>query len=212
EEDPSFRFHRDVETGQTVISGQGETHLQIIVERLRRLGANVTVHELKVPYRETITTTARVQGKHKKQTGGRGQYGDCWVKFEPLPRGEGYQYVDAIVGGAIPRQYIPAVDKGIQEAMAHGPLAGAPGGGLKATCDDGSFHDVDSSEMAFKLAGQLAFRNAMEKTHPVLLEPILNAEITVPEQYMGDVISDLNTKRGRVLGMEPTGHGKQLIR
>src|SRR5205823_1790720 len=160
EEDPSFRFHREVETGQTVISGQGETHLAIIVERLRRFGANVVVHELKVPYRETITTAVRVQGRHKKQTGGRGQYGDCWVKFEPQPRGEGYLFVDAIVGGSIPRQYIPAVDKGIQDAMSHGILAGAPVVDIKATCDDGSFHDVDSSEMAFRLAGSLAFRNA----------------------------------------------------
>jgi elongation factor G len=212
EEDPSFHFHREAETSQTVISGQGEAHLAIIVERLRRFGANVVVHDLKVPYRETITQAARVQGRHKKQTGGRGQYGDCWVKFEPLPRGSGYEFVDAIVGGAIPRQYIPAVDKGIQEAMVHGVLAGAPVVDIRATCDDGSFHDVDSSEMAFKLAGALAFRNAMEKANPVLLEPIFNLEVTVPEQYMGDIIGDLNTKRGRILGMEPVGMGKQVIR
>ncbi len=212
EEDPSFHFHRDVETGQTVISGQGETHLQIVVERLKRYGANVTVINIKVPYRETITNAVRVQGRHKKQTGGRGQYGDCWVKFEPLPAGSGYEYVDAIVGGSIPRQYIPAVDKGIQEAMTHGPLAHAQVVDLKATCDDGSYHDVDSSEMAFKLAGSLAFRNAMEKAGPVLLEPILNLDIVIPEQYMGDIISDINTKRGRNLGMEPIGSGKQRIR
>jgi len=212
EEDPTFRYRRDVETGQVVISGQGDTHLDIIVERLKRLGANVELRELKVPYRETITTTVRVQGRHKKQTGGRGQYGDCWVKFEPLPRGAGYEFVDAIVGGAIPRQFIPAVDKGIQEAMEQGYLAGYPVVDLRATCDDGSFHSVDSSELAFKLAGQLAFRAAMEKDAPVLLEPILNVEITVPAQYMGEVIGDLNTKRGRIQGMEPIGGGKQLIR
>lgn len=212
EEDPSFGFHRDAETSQTVISGQGETHLAIVVERLHRFGANVVVQELKVPYRETITAAVRVQGRHKKQTGGRGQFGDCWVKFEPLPRGSGYQFVDAIVGGAIPRQYIPAVDKGMQDSMAHGTLTAAPVVDLKATCDDGSFHDVDSSEMAFRLAGALAFRNAMEKAHPVLLEPIVNLEIIVPEQFMGEVISNMNTKRGRILGMEPIGNGKQLIR
>ncbi|MBI3912294.1 MAG: elongation factor G [Armatimonadetes bacterium] len=212
EEDPTFQYRRDAETGQTVISGQGDTHLDIIVERLRRLGANVQLQGLKVPYRETLTATVRVQGRHKKQTGGRGQYGDCWVKFEPLPRGTGYEFVDAIVGGAIPRQYIPAVDKGIQEATEHGILAGYRVVDIRATCDDGSFHAVDSSELAFKLAGSLAFRNAMEKDAPVLLEPILDVEITVPEQYMGDVIGDLNTKRGRIQGMEPVGGGKQLIR
>ncbi len=212
EEDPTFHFHRDPETGQTVISGQGDTHLAVVIERLKRFGANVHDEEVRIPYRETIQGVARVQGRHKKQTGGRGQFGDCWVKFEPLPRGEGYRFVDAIVGGAIPRQYIPAVDKGLQEAMEHGILAGFRVVDVKATCDDGSFHDVDSSEMAFRQAAHLAFRAGMEKARPVLLEPVMNLEVTVPEENMGDIISDLNTKRGRISGMEPVGDGKQLIR
>lgn len=213
EEDPTFRFHRDSETGQTVISGLGERHLDVIVERLKRkFGVNVGMEELKIPYRETIQSTVRVQGRHKKQTGGRGQFGDCWVKFEPLPRGGGFEFVNAIVGGAIPRQYIPAVEAGIQEAMQRGVLAGFPTVDIKATCDDGSYHEVDSSEMAFKLAGALAFRSGAEKANPILLEPVVNVEVIVPEEYMGDVIGDLNTKRGRILGMEPVGNGKQRIR
>lgn len=212
EEDPTFKFRRDPETGQTVISGQGDTHLSIVIERLKRFGANVQEEDLRIPYRETIGGTARVQGRHKKQTGGRGQFGDCWVKFEPLPRGSGYQFVDAIVGGSIPRQYIPAVDKGLQEALDHGILGGFRVVDIKATCDDGSFHDVDSSEMAFRQAAHLAFRAGMEKAHAVLLEPVSDLEVTVPEQYMGDIISDLNTKRGRIAGMEPVGNGRQLIR
>lgn len=213
EEDPTFRFYRDNVTGQTVVSGLGEAHLDIIIERLKRkFGANVEIEELKIPYRETIQGTARVQGRHKKQTGGRGQFGDCWVKFEPLPRGAGYEFVDAIVGGAIPRQYIPAVDKGLQEAMEHGILGGFPVVDVRATCDDGSYHDVDSSEMAFRQAAHLAFRAGMEKAGAVVLEPVVNVDITVPEEYMGDVIGDMNTKRGRIIGMEPAGNGKQLIR
>jgi len=212
EEDPAFRFHRDPETGQTVISGQGDTHLNIVIERLKRFGANVHAEEVKLAYRETIHGTARVQGRHKKQTGGRGQFGDCWVKFEPLARGAGYEYVDAIVGGSIPRQYIPAVDKGLQESLDHGILGGFRVVDIRATCDDGSFHDVDSSEMAFRQAAHLAFRAGMEKAGAVLLEPVMNIEVVIPEQYMGDIISDMNTKRGRILGMEPVGNGKQLVR
>lgn len=212
EEDPTFKFRRDPETGQTVISGQGDTHLSIVIERLKRFGANVQEQPVRIPYRETIHGSARVQGRHKKQTGGRGQFGDCWVKFEPLPRGGGYEYVDAIVGGSIPRQYIPAVDKGLQESLEHGILGGFRVVDIKATCDDGSYHDVDSSEMAFRQAAHLAFRAGMEKAGPVLLEPLLTVEVVVPEQYMGDIISDMNTKRGRILGMEPVGNGKQLVR
>jgi elongation factor G len=183
EEDPTFHFHRDVETGQTVISGVGEAHLDIIVERFKRkFGVDVAVEELEVPYRETILSSVRVQGRHKKQTGGRGQFGDCWLKLEPLPRGGGFEFVNAIVGGAIPRQYIPAVEKGVQEAMVQGVVAHYPTVDIKVTCDDGSFHAVDSSEMAFKMAGSLAFRTGAEKAHPVLLEPVMNVEITVPEQ------------------------------
>jgi elongation factor G len=213
EEDPTFQFRRDVETGQTVISGVGDAHLDIIVGRLKRkFGVDVELEELKIPYRETIQSPVKVQGRHKKQTGGRGQFGDCWLELEPLPRGGGFQFENAIVGGAIPRQYIPAVEKGVQEAMEHGVVAGYPTVDIKVKCYDGSYHDVDSSEMAFKLAGSLAFRNGAEKASPTLLEPVLNVEITVPEEYMGDVISDMNTKRGRILGMEPIGNGKQLIR
>jgi elongation factor G len=212
EEDPTFRFHRDPETGQTVISGQGDTHLNIVIERLKRFGANVKAEDVRIPYRETIQGSARVQGRHKKQTGGRGQFGDCWVKFEALPRGGGYEFVDAIVGGSIPRQYIPAVDKGLQESLDHGILGGFRVVDIKATCDDGSYHDVDSSEMAFRQAAHLAFRAGMEKAGPVLLEPLMSIEVIVPESYMGDIISDMNTKRGRILGMEPIGNGKQLVR
>jgi elongation factor G len=212
EEDPTFKFHRDPETGQTVISGQGDTHLMVVIERLKRFGANVKEEDVRIAYRETIQGTARVQGRHKKQTGGRGQFGDCWVKFEPLPRGAGYEFVDAIVGGSIPRQYIPAVDKGLQEALEHGILGGFRVVDVKATCDDGSYHDVDSSEMAFRQAAHLAFRAGMEKAHAVLLEPVMNIEVIVPEQYMGDIIGDMNTKRGRIAGMEPMGNGKTLVR
>jgi len=212
EEDPTFRFHRDPETGQTVISGQGDTHLSVVIDRLKRLSANVTEQEVKIPYRETITGSARVQGRHKKQTGGRGQFGDCWVKFEPLARGGGYEYVDAIVGGAIPRNFIPAVDKGLQESLDHGILGGFRVVDIKATVDDGSYHDVDSSEMAFRQAAHLAFRAGMEKAGAVILEPLVNVEVVVPESYMGDIISDMNTKRGRILGMEPLGGGKQSIK
>lgn len=212
EEDPTFAFRRDMETGQTLISGMGEAHMDIVVERLKRkFGADVTIEHIRVPYRETFSGLAKVQGRHKKQTGGRGQFGDCWVEFTPLERGEGFKFVDSIVGGAIPRQYIPAVEKGIQEAMVRGVLAGYPVVDIQASCYDGSFHPVDSSEMAFKMAGILAFQAGAQKAGVKLLEPINTAEIEVPERYMGDVISDLNGKRGRVLGMQPQD-GYQLIR
>lgn len=213
EEDPTFRTVRDQTVGQTLISGLGETHLDIVVERLKRkFGVEVETDMPKIAYRETITTTAEAQGRHKKQTGGRGQFGDCWLRIEPLPRGAGYEYIDAIVGGAIPRQWIPSVDKGVQEAMSRGILAGYPVVDVKVTCYDGSFHTVDSSDMAFQLAGALAFQAAAAKANPVLLEPIMEMEIIVPEEFMGDVIGDINTKRGRVLGMEPMGGGRQKIR
>lgn len=213
EEDPTFRTVRDQTVGQTLISGLGETHLDIVVERLKRkFGVEVETDMPRIAYRETITTTAEAQGRHKKQTGGRGQFGDCWLRIEPLPRGAGYEYVDAIVGGAIPRQWIPSVDKGVQEAMSRGILAGYPVVDVKVTCYDGSFHTVDSSDMAFQLAGALAFQAAAAKANPVLLEPIMEMEIIVPEEFMGDVIGDINTKRGRVLGMEPMGGGRQKIR
>ncbi|HAH86743.1 MAG TPA: elongation factor G, partial [Armatimonadetes bacterium] len=187
DEDPTFKHRRDAETGQTLISGLGETHVDIIVDRLKRkFGVEVEVSTPKIPYRETITLAAKAQGKHKKQSGGRGQYGDAWVELEPQERGKGFEYVDAVVGGAIPRQYIPAVEKGIREAMERGILAGYPVVDIKATVYDGSFHPVDSSEMAFKMAGILAFQAAAEKAGPVILEPVMSVEVIVPEEYMGD--------------------------
>lgn len=213
EEDPTFHTMREQEVGQTLMNGLGETHLDIVVERLKRkFGVEVETEIPKIAYRETITTKAEAQGRHKKQTGGRGQFGDCWLRLEPQPRGAGYEYVDAIVGGAIPRQWIPSVDKGVREAIGRGILAGYPVVDVKVTCYDGSFHTVDSSDMAFQLAGVLGFHAAAAKANPVLLEPLMEMEIIVPEEYMGDVIGDINTKRGRVLGMEPMGGGRQLIR
>ncbi|HPP74563.1 MAG TPA: elongation factor G [Armatimonadota bacterium] len=213
DEDPTFNTRREAATGQTLISGMGDTHLDIVTDRLKRkFGVEVETEMPKVPYQETITTTSEAQGRHKKQTGGRGQFGDAWVRLEPLPRGGGYEFVDQIVGGAIPRQWIPSVDKGIQEAMSRGILAGYPVIDVRATVYDGSYHNVDSSDMAFQLAGILAFQNAAQKANPVILEPVVEAEIIVPEEYMGDVISDMNTKRGRIQGMEPIGGGKQRIK
>lgn len=213
DEDPTFQYRREMETGETLVSGLGESHVEIVVDRLKRkFGVAVDVDTPKIPYRETITVSAKAQGKHKKQTGGRGQYGDAWVELTPLERGQGFEFVDAIVGGAIPRQYIPAVEKGIREAMERGILAGYPVVDVKATVYDGSFHPVDSSEMAFKMAGILAFQNAAANAQPVILEPMLSVEVIVPEEYMGDIIGDLNGKRGRILGMEPIEGGKQRIR
>jgi elongation factor G len=213
DEDPTFKTSRDINTHQTLISGLGDTHLDIVMDRLKRkFGVDVESEMPKVAYKETITQKADAQGRHKKQTGGRGQFGDAWIKVEPQPRGEGYEYVDAIVGGSIPRQWIPSVDKGVQEAMSRGILAGNQVVDVKVTVYDGSFHNVDSSDMAFQLAGILAFQNAAQKAGPVILEPVVSAEIIVPEEYMGDVISDLNGKRGRVMGMEQISGGKQRIK
>ena len=213
DEDPTFQYRREMETGETLISGMGESHVEIVVDRLKRkFGVAVDVDTPKIPYRETILTSSKAQGKHKKQTGGRGQYGDCSVELEPTERGEGFKFVDKVVGGAIPRQYIPAVEKGIREALERGILAGYPVVDVQARVYDGSFHPVDSSEMAFKMAGILAFQNAAANASPILLEPMVNVEVTVPEEYMGDIIGDLNGKRGRILGMEPLHGGRQLIR
>jgi elongation factor G len=211
EEDPTLHVQRDPETGETLLSGIGESHLSITVERLKRkFNVDVELGDPRVPYRETITDSAKAEGKHKKQTGGRGQFGDVWVQFDPFPEGE-YEFVNKIVGGSVPKQYIPAVDKGIQEAMQHGPLAGYPVIHVRATLYDGKYHDVDSSEMAFKIAGSLAFKEGVLKCSPVLLEPMMSVEVVVPEAYMGDVIGDLNSKRARVLGMEPVGGGRQRV-
>ncbi|MBW1988470.1 MAG: elongation factor G [Deltaproteobacteria bacterium] len=211
EEDPSLRLTRNQDTKETLLSGMGSVHVETAVERMKRkYGLNVVLSTPKVPYRETITKKVRVQGKHKKQTGGHGQYGDCWVVFEPLPRGAGFEFVDAIVGGVIPKTYIPAVEKGILESAQKGVLAGYPTVDFKATLDFGSFHSVDSSEMAFKIAGSLAFKKGMAEARPVLLEPIQKMEITVPDDFTGDVMGDLNSRRGRVLGMDNKGKNQVI--
>jgi elongation factor G len=202
-EDPSFRVRTDEETGQTIISGMGELHLEIIVDRLLRefnVGANVGKPQ--VAYKETVRKAVEQQGKFIRQTGGRGQYGDVWIKLEPQQPGAGFEFVDAIKGGSIPREYIPAVEKGVKEATENGALAGYPMVDVKVTLFDGSYHDVDSSEIAFKIAGSMAFKEAARKASPVLLEPIMSVEVVVPEDFMGDVIGDLNSRRGKVLGMD----------
>ena len=206
EEDPTLQVERRSETKETVISGLGDTHLDVTVARLaRKFGVEVDTAVPTVPYRETITGSTEAEGKHKKQSGGRGQFGVAFVRFEPLPRGSGYEFVNGIKGGSIPRQYIPAVDKGVQEGLNRGILAGYPTIDVRATVYDGKYHSVDSDELSFRMAGILAVRAAGSELRPVLLEPIVKANIRVPEEYMGDVIGDLNAKRGRVLGMDSDG-------
>ena len=206
EEDPTLRVKTDIETGQTVLSGMGELHLDIIIDRMRReFGVEVNQGRPQVAYRETITQAADCEGKYIKQSGGRGQYGHVWIKFEPNP-GKGYEFVDAVVGGVVPREYIPVTDKGLQEAMAGGILAGYPVVDVKATLFDGSYHDVDSSEMAFKIAASLALKAAKEKCKAVLLEPIMKVVVDTPEEYMGNVMGDLTSRRGRPLGQESIGN------
>lgn len=212
EEDPTLRFHRDNETKEMILSGMGQVHLEVTLQKLRRkFGAEVIMKTPKIPYRETIRASSTAQGRYKKQSGGRGQYGDCWIKIEPLPRGSGFEFVDNIVGGVIPRQYIPAVEKGIVEAMQDGFLAGYPTVDLRATVYDGSYHSVDSSEMAFKIAGSMAFKKAVENAKPVLLEPIVRLEVVVPDESLGSVLGDLNVRRGRVQGVEPQAGSNQKI-
>jgi elongation factor G len=211
QEDPSLRCHTDDETGQTILSGMGELHLEIIIDRLKRefkVEANVGAPQ--VAYRETITKTVEVQGKFVRQSGGRGQYGDCHLRLEPVEAGVGFEFVDAIKGGVIPREYIPAVGKGCEEATENGPIAGYPVVDVKVTCYDGSYHDVDSSEMAFKIAGSMGFKEGCKKASPVLLEPTMAVEVVVPDEYMGDVMGDLSSRRGRVMGMDSRG-GAQVI-
>ncbi len=207
EEDLTIEVHRDEETRDFILSGMGQQHIELIVEKLKRkYGADVVLKAPKVPYKETIRGKASAQGRLKKQTGGRGQFGDTWLRVEPLRHGAGFEFVDEIVGGAIPRNYIPAVEKGVREAMAGGYLAGYRMVDIRVTLYDGSYHDVDSSDMAFKIAASLGFKNAVEKAKPVLLEPIMNMAVTVPDECMGDVIGDLNSRRGKVLGMDTKGH------
>lgn len=208
EEDPTFTVSRDTENAETIISGVGETHLEVIASKLKnKFGAEVILRTPKVPYRETIKGIADVQGKHKKQSGGHGQYGDVKIKFEPRKDGEiDLEFVDNVVGGVVPRNFIPAVEKGLRECMDKGVLAGYPVVGLRATLHDGSYHPVDSSEMAFKIATSIAFKKGLEQAKPILLEPIMKVEICVPDEYMGDIIGDINKRRGRVLGMEQEGN------
>jgi elongation factor G len=206
DEDPTFNVRADNETKQTVISGQGELHLEVVVGRLKaRFGVDVNLDKPRIPYKETIKKTAEAQGKYKKQTGGRGQYGDVHIKLEPMPRGEGFEFVDGIVGGVVPGKFIPAVEKGIVGAMADGVIAGYPVVDVRATLFDGSFHTVDSSEQAFKMAGSMAFKKAVESASPTLLEPIISVQVKVPEEFMGDVMGDLSSRRGKIQGMEPQG-------
>ncbi len=212
EEDLTLKLQRNDETREMILSGMGEIHIEAVVDKLRRkFGVEVNLKPPKVSYKETIKGKARVQGKYKKQSGGRGQYGDCWIEIEALPRGEGFQFYDKIVGGVIPRQYIPAVEKGIAEALHEGPLAGCPVVDFKVDLVDGSYHTVDSSEMAFKIAGSMAFKKGVMEARPTLLEPVMEMEITVPDDAMGDIIGDLNSRRGRVLGMETKGN-KQIVK
>jgi elongation factor G len=206
EEDPMLKVERDTDINQTIMSGAGETHIDVVVEKMRRkFGVEVATDLPHIPYKETVRKTVESEGKHKKQTGGHGQFGHAFLRIEPLGRSEGYVFEDKIVGGAIPRQYIPGVEKGVQAAMSEGFLAGYPLVDLKVTLYDGSFHAVDSSELAFKMAASKAIKDGVGKADPVLLEPIMDIEVTVPDQFMGDVIGDLNSKRGRISGMHPKG-------
>ncbi len=210
-EDPSFRVSMDHETGQTIISGMGELHLEIIVDRLKReFGVDVNVGKPQVAYRETIKKEVTSEGKFIKQTGGRGQYGHVWLKIEPLEPGKGFEFHETIKGGVVPKEYIPAVEAGVREAMETGVVAGYPMTDIKVTLFDGSYHEVDSSEMAFKIAGSIAFKEGAKKANPVLLEPIMEVEVTTPEEFMGDVIGDLNKRRGRVQGMEARGNAQVI--
>jgi elongation factor G len=212
QEDPSFRVHTDAESGQTIISGMGELHLEIIVDRMKRefsVGANVGAPQ--VAYRETIRKTVKAEGKFIRQSGGRGQYGHVWLKLEPMVQGSGYEFVNGIVGGVVPSEYIGAINKGIEEQLENGVLAGFPMVDIKVTLFDGSYHEVDSSEQAFKMAAILAFKDGMRKASPVLLEPMMAVEVETPEDYMGDVMGDLNRRRGIIQGMEDmVGGGKAI--
>ncbi|MDI3525814.1 MAG: elongation factor, partial [Candidatus Atribacteria bacterium] len=211
EEDPVLKVARDPDTKEELVYGLGDIHLDVLVDKMKRkFGVEATLSVPKVPYKETIKKSAKAEGKYKRQSGGRGQYGHAWLEIEPLPRGQGFEFVDKIVGGVIPKNYIPAVEKGVQEAMQEGILAGYQVIDVKVTVFDGSFHPVDSSDMAFKIAGSMAFKKGAQEANPVLLEPIMKIEVLVPEENMGDVIGDLNSRRGKILGMEPQ-NGYQKI-
>jgi elongation factor G len=206
EEDPTFRHAYNPELRQTIISGRGERHLEVVVSRLeRKFGVHAELTKPRVAYRETFRGKGEGQGKHKKQTGGRGQYGECWIRIAPLTRGSGYEFVNGITGGVIPGKYIPAVDRGIQEAAGRGVVAGYPVVDFKVECYDGSYHEVDSSEQSFKMAGILAFRNVAKTAKPVVLEPILEVDVWTPDENLGEVMGDLSSRRGQILGSEPDG-------
>jgi len=209
EEDSTLGFTRNADTKEMVLSGTGQLHLDLALEKLqRKYGAEVVIHTPKIPYRETIRATAQAQGKYKKQTGGHGQYGDCWLELAPSTRGEGFAFTNRVVGGVIPRNFIPAVEKGVVEAMQHGTLAGFPVVDVRVAVYDGSYHVVDSSEMSFKIAASMAFKKAMETAHPVLLEPMMTVEVEAPAAHIGAVIGDLNARRGRILHVEARGHAE----
>ncbi|MDD4796521.1 MAG: elongation factor G [Eubacteriales bacterium] len=212
EEDPSFKVYKHPETKETLISGQGEMHLDVIASRLKsKFGVKAKLSDPRLPYRETIRKKVEAQGRHKKQSGGHGQFGDCWIRFEPvLDSGIEFEFVDAVVGGVVPKNFIPAIEKGLRESITKGVLAGYPVVGIRCTVYDGSYHAVDSSEQAFKTAARLAFRKGCQLAGPALLEPIMRVDITVPDEYMGDIIGDLNRRRGRILGMNPMSDGQQI--
>ena len=213
EEDPTFRLHTDEETGQTIMSGMGELHLDILIDRMKReFNVEANIGEPQVAFRESIKGMSEVQGKHAKQSGGRGQYGDVWVRFEPNEVGKGFEFFDAVKGGVVPKEYIKPVEQGIKETLLGGVIAGYPVVDVKATLYDGSYHDVDSSELAFKLAGALATRDGIQRAKPILLEPVMRLEATTPEEFMGDVIGDINSRRGRIESMEDLSGGAKLIK
>jgi elongation factor G len=211
DEDPTFETHYNADTHETIVSGMGERHLEVAMARLaRKYGVHAKLTRPKIAYKETITAKADGQGRHKKQTGGRGQFGDCWIRMKPMPRGAGYEFVDSIVGGAIPSKYIPAVDKGIQEAAVRGVIAGYPLVDFQVELFDGSYHSVDSSEQAFKMAGILAFNAVARKCKPVLLEPVMEIKITTPDAYLGDVLGTISGRRGHILGTDAAEGGTRV--
>jgi len=210
EEDLSFKYYYDSETRQTLVEGLGEIHLEVILSKLRRTGSNLKFEKPIIKYRETIKKKAEAQGKHKKQSGGRGQFADVWIKFEPLARGEGFKFENAIFGGSVPRNYVPAVEKGLKEAIKKGVLSHSLTVDLKATLYDGSYHKVDSSDYAFQIASSIAFQNAIPRAKPIILEPIVEIEVIVPSDYTGDVMGDISTRRGKVLGMDLVGKRQKI--
>jgi elongation factor G len=212
EEDPSIRYSRDPQTKELLLSGQGQVHIEVTVAKLkRRFAVEVNLKPPRIPYRETIKTATEAHGRHKKQTGGHGQFGDCKIRMEPLSRGADFEFVDDIFGGSIPRQFVPAVEKGIQDSRARGYLAGYPVVDFRVTVFDGSYHDVDSNELSFRLAGSLAFKDAMTRARPTILEPIMNVEVYAPSDFAGDLMGDLNSRRGRIAGMDTRG-GTTIIK